>query len=496
MGGNKKKKNSPAKAGARKKKATPSAMNFGGLAGLISPAIRKEAGKAFKEILPSLLAFPTSGASAMASPNLGIGGYNNSMALSAPAANGTYVKHTKARMRSSPSGMTVRHREYIQDIVFGTAGDYENVVTLPINPGNVEMFPWLASIATRFETYSFKSLRFIYEPQCGTENEGTVMMAVDFDVVDAPPVDKLQFMTYDGAVRSPPWFAAVYDCAKYNLHKFKQNYITSDFAAPTGTDPKTYFIGNLFVATQSQSDPFTAGELYVEYEIALSTPQLSDLQSAAGYVSQTARETTGLYNVPAYATGELDVITEFDTPNSLLDGSYIIAKPGAYLVYAEASAPNNVGSFAIGFFVTPPPPGITQASSLILTNENGTGFGFASTVFGVANLTDPVYFKIFADLSGATGAIVVTLYILPFDSVTTRALGPAFGPPLTATQTRMEKFLHKRAVSHKARTRNQIIMPTVKVEEVLPTGDRPLDKVKWATTAAKPTPSTGLLLRK
>lgn len=493
MGGNRKKKSSPAKAGAKKKKGAPSAMNFGGLAGLISPAIRKEAGKAFKEILPSLLAFPTSGASAMASPNLGIGGYNNSMALSAPAANGTYVKHTKARMRSSPSGMTVRHREYIQDIVFGTAGDYENVVSLPINPGNVEMFPWLASIATRFETYSFKSLRFIYEPQCGTENEGTVMMAVDFDVVDAPPVDKLQFMTYDGAVRSPPWFAAVYDCAKYNLHKFKQNYITSDFAAPAGTDAKTYFIGNLFVATQSQSDPFTAGELYVEYEIALSTPQLSDLQSAAGYVSQTAREVGGAYNPPAYASGELDVITDFDTPNSLLDGTYIIAKPGAYLVFAEASAPNNVGTFAIGYFTTPP-VGITAPSVLVLTQELDSTVGYASIVFGIANLNDPVYFKLFTSLAGATGAVVVTLYILPFDSVTTRLLGPAFSPPLSPTLTLMEKFLHKRAVAHRARTRRQ--MPSVEVEEVLPAGSRPLDKIKWAGPAAKPTPSASLALRK
>lgn len=455
MGGKGKKKSQSGKKTGRKK-SKGSAFNFGGLAGLISPAIQKEAGKAFREILPNLLAFPTSGASAMASPNLALGGYNSSMSLSAPAANGTYVKHTKAKMRNSKSGMNVRHREYIQDIVFGEAGDFENVVASPINPGNSLMFPWLSAIATRFETFSFKYLRFIYEPQCGTENEGTVMIAVDFDAVDAPPVDKLQFMTYDGAVRSPPWFASVYACAGYNLHKYKQYYITKDLITPLSTDEKTYFVGNLFVATQSQADPFTAGELYVEYEVELQTPQLSEIGSIAGYVEQNGRFVDGTYSDPAYEAGELDVMKTLDTPNSTLDGTYLLPRPGSFIVIAYAQAQNDVGNIAIGFYNNIPPPGISVASELQLFLEDSSPGGFAVAIFAIANLVDPVWFRLQSGFAGMTGNATLGLCILPLDAAIMQVFGPFMAPPLNATATRMERFLKMRAVSHKAKQRTRL----------------------------------------
>ena len=146
-----------------------------------------------RELIPELaglLAFPTSGAGAVASPGLALSrkGYSGSMALSAPAANGTYVKHGRARMKNAGAGMRVTHREYIEDVTFGGSGLYLNVIAEPINPGNRLLFPWLASIASRFETYRFNSLKFIYEPQCGTDTDGTVMIAVDFDAIDPPPV--------------------------------------------------------------------------------------------------------------------------------------------------------------------------------------------------------------------------------------------------------------------------------------------------------------------
>lgn len=408
-----------------------------------------------KDILPSLLAFPTSGASAMASPNLALGGYGSSMALSAPAANGTYVKHGKARTRNTKSGMRVCHREYIQDIVFGLAGDYENVVALPINPGNTQMFPWLASIANRFETYSFRSLRFIYEPQCGTENEGTVMIAVDFDAVDPAPVDKLQFMTYDGAVRSPPWFASVYECAKYNLHKYKQYYITKDLVTPLSTDEKTYFVGNLFVATLSQADPFTAGELYVEYDIELSTPQLSDLASVAGFYMQNARLSNGTYTTPTYAAGELDVMIDFFSPNSYLNATYVIPNPGTYLVTMVAQ--NSVGTVGVSLLPMNPPVGISEASIIPLVTDVDFADGSGISLVAISNLNDVVWFKVVSSFSGVSAApSICTLYITPIDSQGFQALKQYFTPPIAMAGTRMQRLLHMKEVSHRATRRTRL----------------------------------------
>lgn len=459
MAGNKKKK------GLKKatKKAVKKAVRgdlAGGIVGQFIPQVNKVAKDLLKEIVPALLAFPTSGASAMASPNLALGGYNSSMALSAPAANGTYVKHNKARMRSNKSGMSVRHREYVQDITFGTPGDFNNMVALPINPGNRQLFPWLSGISSRFETYRFNRLCFIYEPQCGTDNEGTVMMAVDFDAVDPPPVDKLQFMTYDGAVRSPPWFAGKYECAPYNLHKYKEYYITPELTTPTSTDEKTYYVGNIYVATQSQSTPFTAGELYVEYDVTLSTPQLDNIQSIAGYIAQTVRDIAGNYTL-AYTTGELNPMINPSTPNSLTNADYLIPNPGGYIVIAMAQSANDTGVFniTIGTTINPPPSGVSVASDLFLFSDDVGSNGVAISVHFIINLNDPVWFTIIASYALVTANTVIEVMILPVDTTALRFLGPFATPPVNPMMSRFEAFCKRRAVQHMATHKSEIKHP-------------------------------------
>lgn len=395
----------------------------------------------------------------MASPNLALGGYNTSMALSAPAANGTYVKHNKAKLRSNKSGMSIRHREYVQDINFGDPGDFNNMVQQPINPGNRELFPWLSGIATRFETYRFNRLRFIYEPQCGTDNEGTVMMAVDFDAVDPPPVDKLQFMTYDGAVRSPPWFAGCYECAPYNLHKYKEYYITPNLTTPTSTDEKTYYVGNIYVATQSQATPFTAGELYVEYDCVLSTPQLGTIQDVSGYVRSVLRDVLGNYTLLG-ETGALDVMTTYATPLSISNAEYLIPNVGAYFVIVTAQAANDVGVFTTTFSTASPPTGVTQASSLPIYLENSNSSGDNCVIYGVANLNDPVYFTLSSGYALATDVINVQVYILPMDSTMLRFFGPLMTPVISPLpMSRMSAFLQRTAVRHAATTKSCVKHP-------------------------------------
>lgn len=451
MGGNRKKKGTPTTVGKSKRGKGKRRNPLGGIAGMIVPAVSKEAGKLLKEVIPSLLAFPTSGASAMASPNLALGGYGSSMALSAPAANGTYVKHAKANMRSTKSGMNIRHREYVQDIVFGEPGEYVNVVAAPINPGNRELFPWLAGIAGRFETYRFNSLRFIYEPQCGTDNEGTVMLAVDFDAVDLPPVDKLQLMTYDGAIRSPPWFAGVYECASYNLHKYKEYFITNSLTTPTSTDEKTYFVGNIFVATQSQSASFTAGELYVEYDITLMTPQLSSIAYVDGLYVEGVRNTSGVYSETLRA-GELDVMFEGE---DLANNTFVIPTPGGWNVTVTLTTTSGT-SLTTTVSTEIPPAGFSVASLYpVEFIEGQSSFSFYSGM--VMNLTGPTWFKILSSID-SPNVTYITLSILPIDVSILRALGPLGDPVINPRPGRLATFLRKRELMAKPCNSKQLLL--------------------------------------
>jgi len=223
-------------------------------------------------IMSGGIPFPTSGMLATASPS---GGMNSGIQVSAPAANGRVQKSSEPKIRSRSNGNTsVSHREYVADINVEENG-FDLQFQYGVNPGNGALFPWLSQIASRYETYSFRSLKIIYEPQCGTASTGTLMLAIDYDSSDAPPTSKSQMMSYKNAVRAPLWFAACHFSSPPDLHRLKTNYILSG-AAPPGTDIKTYDIGNLFVAIQSAGSNQTAGELYVEYDVDLMTPQIEN----------------------------------------------------------------------------------------------------------------------------------------------------------------------------------------------------------------------------
>lgn len=419
-----------------------------GLVGQMVPGFSQIARSLAKELTPALLEalpFPTSGASAIASPNLGLTGYNHSMSLSAPAANGTYVKHTKARMRSSKSGMKIEHREYVQDISFSDAGQFSLAVALPINPGNRELFPWLSGIASRFETYRFNFLRFIYEPQCGTDNEGTVMAAVDFDAVDPPPVDKLQFMTYDGAVRSPPWFASVYECAAYNLHKAKEYYITRSLTTPLSTDEKTYFVGNVYVATQSMSTtPITSGELYVEYSVSLMTPQLDSISSDQSFFAHIAQANNSAPATILNQFGSLDVLLD---PIGWFSGNaeLVIAEPGAYAITVITN--ETAGNPSVTFSTASPPTGFLQAGLYLynsLNSANNVNYSVGTCL--AVSLTGPLWLSVTISTE-EFNAMQSFVTITPLDQSTYSGLAPFFTPALAPEVASRLQKLKKRLAS-------------------------------------------------
>lgn len=174
------------------------------------------------------------------------------------------------------------HREYIQDVAGSV--DFANF-QLAVNPGMEETFPWLSTIASRFETYSFHNLIFRYETSRASTTAGNVMLAIDYDAADAEPADKTQFMTYEGATRSVTWQECVNISSLENLSKYKERYVRSDTLA-ANLDIKTYDVGTLNVGTSGQTDVTVVGELYVEYYVNFYTPQAESLGAEASDSTQ------------------------------------------------------------------------------------------------------------------------------------------------------------------------------------------------------------------
>ncbi len=175
-----------------------------------------------------------------------------------------------AKFSRGPKSRREVNCEYVGEI----SGSIGFAVTqYPVNPGQVALFPWLSTIASRFERYRFHKLKFLYRTEKSTATDGTVMFAVDYDASDAPPTSKTQLLQNEDKERKAPWQEFDMECTSQNLMHTDGLFIRPGMK-PGGTDIKTYDVGNLLVATQGMSGTSAVGELWVDYDVELLTPVL------------------------------------------------------------------------------------------------------------------------------------------------------------------------------------------------------------------------------
>lgn len=221
----------------------------------------------------------------------------------APVAMSKQSRNSGPNIQSlAGGGCRIRHREYISDlsgsVAFSTAA-------FPINSGLARSFPWLSKVASRYESYRFDRLSFAFETEAPTSSTGVVGLCVDFDPIDAAPVSKTAALSYEGAVRSAPWDCSAYHAKRSNLSKRKSYFVRcgnlSDSASLSLHD-----VGNLFVITKGQADTSVIGELYVDYDIVLETPQTDPSAQSSKIVGGGTITAAALFGDAPVITGCLD----------------------------------------------------------------------------------------------------------------------------------------------------------------------------------------------
>lgn len=285
----------------------------------------------------------------------------------APTATGRVNTTRKPAIRSKPNGdCLIRHREYIQEITAGAGSPATSfkVESLPINPGMLATFPWLSRIATRFEKYQFKHLKFLFETEAPTALGGSLMLGVDYDASDLAPSTKVQVMAYENSVRSPPWQECTHSSRQLDLSNQKGYYVR-DSALPANQDIKLYDTGNLFVCSQNVATANSLlGELYVEYEVLLMTPQIgSDVQLASS-LSGTAGSAVSIVTTGQIISGNMIIsqVANLVSLQNLIVGNEYYLAVNAQTITAGAI---NIGS----------PIGLIPSTSLDL----GSGVQLAGT---------------------------------------------------------------------------------------------------------------------
>jgi hypothetical protein len=189
----------------------------------------------------------------------------------------------------------VRHREYIQDIysLAGTANTPSGfgILAFPINPGDAKTFPWLSTIADKFEQYRIEGMLFeyksLYSDAVVTQNGsiGSIVLATEYNA-GAPLFSSKQAMeNYQFAQSCKPSCSVLHPIECANRQNVLSELYIRPGTLPAGEDVKTYDFGDFQIASQgiplgAAGAAVNLGEIWVTYQIVLLKPRIPTASAA------------------------------------------------------------------------------------------------------------------------------------------------------------------------------------------------------------------------
>lgn len=174
---------------------------------------------------------------------------------------------------AGPGACTIRHKEYIGDIITGAAGTF-NLQSFPVNPAMEVTFPWLSQIAANFEQYRIEGMLFEYRTMSSDALNSTntalgqVIMATDYNAANPPFSQKSEMENYEFGASCKPSVGMVHPIECARLQTSVSELYTRSLALPTGQDIRLYDLGNFEIATNGfQASNVNIGELWVTYQV-------------------------------------------------------------------------------------------------------------------------------------------------------------------------------------------------------------------------------------
>lgn len=226
-------------------------------------------------------------------------------------------------MHRSNQSIVVRHKEFVTQIA--GSQDFKVQRVLPLNPGLQRTFPWLASLAAKFEQYRIRGLVYHYVPTSGLAVSstnpaiGAVMMQTSYRSARDPsaiqPTSKVELLNEYWASEAAPndSFCHPIECSPTE-NPFSIRYVRTG-AIPSDDSVQMYDSGVTFVATSGMpADGNAVGDLWVTYEVELLKPLVTnpvvdgnlDGYASTGFTSSTSTNMFGI--TPITSTGSLTFV--------------------------------------------------------------------------------------------------------------------------------------------------------------------------------------------
>lgn len=266
------------------------------------------------------------------------------------------------------------YREYIGDVFThpDTAGAFF-LKGYPLNPGLLSTFKWLPAIAQQFEQWTPNGLVFEFKSTSSeyvsTQALGSVIMATEYDQLDAPYANKIEMLnsSYSNEAKPSEHIVHGVECDPRD-NPMSIFYVRSG-AAPG--DIRDYDLGTFYVATQGGATAnLNLGSLYVHYDFTFRKEQLYNGVFARGVLGKSftlndvaiatpfggAAPTVNFDNVGAdlHAVG-----SRLSFPTWTAGARWLVAyrlggTPGS--TYSEATfSASNGGGLAVSYPTTLPP---------------------------------------------------------------------------------------------------------------------------------------------
>jgi hypothetical protein len=205
-----------------------------------------------------------------------------------------------ASFSSTADIVRIRHREYVSDVITGAVAGAFNNTAIPVNPGLVQSFPYLANIAQNFEEYRFRGLVFEFvsstSPYLASAAMGTLVVSMEYNPVAPPFTNKPQMENSDYAVSARFDRNLMYgvECKQFTQNSYLTRYQTAT--------PLTAYDSGLFQVATVPGSTFpvnsVVGELWVSYDVELSRPRISPARFGLVHYAYGSVNGLGVYPTP------------------------------------------------------------------------------------------------------------------------------------------------------------------------------------------------------
>lgn len=222
-------------------------------------------------------------------------------------------------------GVRLTHREYIGDVtVPDDAADFRSR-QFNIDPANATMFPWLSSVASKYQKYKIHGMVIVYRStSTDYNNSGTVALVANYDSGEASYETLAGVLNSKFAISTKP-SANVIMPLECDPTTMPMGGYFIDHGLSTGfNDERLETFAKLQLITQGLSlDPGTTlGQLYVTYDIELLYPFT---HIASGLKTQVAT-----FTVPGSLSSAVQV-----TPIQTFGSKEMVSVEGLYGKYYE-----------------------------------------------------------------------------------------------------------------------------------------------------------------